>query len=261
MAENIMQTWYEAAKKRVSVRSYSAPVDREMFYVLKSSALKLNNDEARIDLRAKNGVLGKIPVLSSVIGGVDGTNCFATIIVKKGCEYMGGYIGEAFILECVSRGLATCWLGATYKKSVVKQVVEVLDDEKIIGIISIGKCNDLPQGGPRKSLEQLTGVDQEDFRKLPLWQQEAAKMARIAASARNKQPWELEMKPGSIRLICNSDNFGYGQVDCGIAMLHIELGAAKYGVYGDWQFREFDKLFVPFEIPEKDKLDASTPEG
>ena len=153
MAENIMQTWYEAAKKRVSVRSYSAPVDREMFYVLKSSALKLNNDEARIDLRAKNGVLGKIPVLSSVIGGVDGTNCFATIIVKKGCEYMGGYIGEAFILECVSRGLATCWLGATYKKSVVKQVVEVLDDEKIIAVISA--LSRRPQAEIQEKLKKL----------------------------------------------------------------------------------------------------------
>jgi nitroreductase len=250
MADNIMHTWYDAAKKRVSVRSYSAPIDRDMFYVLKSAAMKLCNDEARIDLRAKNGVLGKIPVLSAVIGGVDGTNCFAAIIVKKGCEYMGGYIGEAFILECVSRGLATCWLGATYKKKAVKEIVEMLDDEKLIGIIAIGKCDQLPENGPRKSIEQLTGVTPEDFQKLPQWQQEAAKMARIAPSARNCQPWELEIKPGSIRLICNSDNFGYGAIDCGIAMLHIELGAAKCGVYGDWQFREMDKLFVPFDIPE-----------
>ncbi len=249
MADNVMLTWYDAAKKRVSVRDYSAPIDREMFYVLKSAAMKLCNDEARIDLRAKNGVLGKIPVLSSVIGGVEGTNCFATIIVKKGSEYMGGYIGEAFILECVSRGLSTCWLGATYKKRVVKQTVEILDDEKIIGIISVGKCDKLPEGGPRKSIEQLAGIVQDDFVKLPAWQQEAVKIARIAPSARNRQPWELELKPGSIRLICNSDNFGYGEVDCGIAMLHIELGAARYGVYGDWQFRDYDKVFVPFSIP------------
>ena len=248
MAENVMKEWYSAAKKRVSVRNYTAPVDRDTYYELKEEAAKLCTADVRIELRAKNGVLVKPPVLSAVLGGVQGTNCFAAIIVSKGNEYMGGYIGEAFILECVSRGLATCWLGATYKKSAVKQFIELNEDEHLIAIIAIGRCTKLPEPGPRKSIEQLTGLDNADFNRLPEWQQEAVKAARIAPSARNRQPWEIEIKDDKIKLICNSSNFGYGEVDCGIAMLHIELGAAKYGVYGDWKRENFANVFVPFEM-------------
>ena len=51
--------------------------------------------------------------------------------------------------------------------------------------------------------------------------------------------------------MCNSNNWGFGEVDCGIAMLHIELGAAKYGVYGEWQMDEIEKYFIPYEADEE----------
>lgn len=51
---------------------------------------------------------------------------------------MGGYIGEAFVLECTARGIATCWLGASYKKSKVREFVDLKEDETLACIIAFG---------------------------------------------------------------------------------------------------------------------------
>ena len=83
------------------------------------------------------------------------------------------------------------------------------------------------------------------FSALPAWQQEAVNCARLSPSALNKQPWELDIKEDSIELINNSNNWGFGGVDCGIAMLHLELGAEFRGVFGEWKFKDGAPVFIP----------------
>ena len=245
MANNVMHKWYDAAKRRSSVRDYTGPVDRDTFYELKRFAQTLTTEDARIEIRAKGGVLDMPKLLPNI--GVAGTNCFAAVIVRDHNDYMGGYLGEAFVLECASRGgVGTCWLGGTYKRGAAKQYFDLESDERIVCVISFGKCSDFPKPPAKRSAEQLTGLDTETIRALPAWQQDAIRIAKTAPSARNRQPWELEIKPGCIGVICNSNNFGFGDVDCGIAMLHIEVGAAKQNVYGDWQINGGEKLFVSF---------------
>lgn len=245
MANNYMQKWYDAAKKRSSVRSYTGAIEKDTFYELKNFAQELSNDDARIELRAKSGVLSK-PILQSILGGVEGTNCFAAVIVRNGNDYMGGYLGEAFVLECAARGIGTCWLGASFKRSAAKQFIDLEDDEKIVCVISFGKCSEFPKSPAKRSVEQLTGLSMDDFKARPKWQQEAVKIAKLAPSARNRQPWEIDLNPDYIGIMCNSNNFGFGDLDCGIAMLHLELGAAKCGVSGDWEMSGVEKRFVPF---------------
>lgn len=241
---NEMQNWYEAAKKRASIRSFSGKVPKDDFFELKDFADGLRTDKARIEFRAKNDVLSGF----SIFGGVDGTNCFAAVIIRDKCRYMGGYIGEAFLLECVSRGYGTCWLGAGFKRSALMKYIDLDADEKVIAVIAVGKIGDIPSAVGKKSIEQLTGLERQDYLALPRWQQEAANTARLAPSARNRQPWELDMQKSKVRIIGNAINFGFGEVDLGIAMLHIELGAAKCGVYGDWEFENGsgEAAFVPF---------------
>ena len=246
MANSVMQKWYEAAKTRSSVRNYTGSVDKDTFYELKGAASRLCNDDARIELRAKNGVLIK-PVLSQLLGGVEGTNCFAAIIVRNGNNYMGGYVGEAFVLECASRGIGTCWLGASFKRSAVRQFIDIDENETLIAVIAFGRTNGFPKPPAKKSAEQLTGLETEAIKALPEWQQEAIRIAKLAPSARNKQPWDIEVKKDMLGIVCNSSNFGYGDVDCGIAMLHIELGAGMRNVYGDWDMKGATKYFVPYE--------------
>ncbi len=44
---------------------------------------------------------------------------------------------------------------------------------------------------------------------------------------------------------CTGGNFGFGMLDCGITMLHLELGAAHGGVAGDWTLDGDDAIFHP----------------
>lgn len=247
MEYNMMIKWHEAAKKRASVRQYDGKVSKELFYNLKDFAATLNNGDARIEFKSKSGVLGRSRLLS-FLGGVEGTNCFAAVIVRDDNKFMGGYIGEAFVLECVSRGLGTCWLGGTYKKRSLKNAFSLDEDESLLCVIAAGKAAEQPTPAEKKSVQKLTGLSESEFRMLPAWQREAVSSARLAPSALNKQPWELEIERDYIRIINTKRNFGFGDVDCGIAMLHIELGAASCGVYGDWFFdgEDGEARFVPF---------------
>ncbi|MBR3298210.1 MAG: nitroreductase family protein [Clostridia bacterium] len=247
MANEMMKRWYNAAKTRASVREYSGKVPKEMFYRLKNFAESLDNGDARIEFKSKSGVLER-PRFLSFLGGVGGTNCFAAIIVRDDNKFMGGYIGEAFVLECVSMGLGTCWLGGTYKKGALKNYFDLDEDEKLLCVISVGRAADKPQPAEKKTIEKLTGLSEVDFNELPKWQQSAIEIARLAPSALNKQPWELEIERDYIRIINTKRNFGFGDVDCGIAMLHIEIGAAACGVHGDWFFdgEDGEARFVPF---------------
>ena len=217
-------------------------MDQKTFTELKKFAAGLNNDEARLVLRSKDGVLRSIFL---AYGRVAGTKGFAAVITKKGSKYMGGYIGEAFVLECTARGIATCWLGASYKKSKVREFVDIKEDETLACIIAFGFYDGKVKRTKKKSIEQLTGLNAAAFSALPAWQQEAVNCARLSPSALNKQPWELDIKEDSIELINNSNNWGFGGVDCGIAMLHLELGAEFRGVFGEWKFKDGAPVFIP----------------
>ena len=231
--ENYMERWYNAAERRASVREFDSTLDRERFYSLKAFInSNLTAENARLVLLAKNGIL-KSFILP--YGKISGTNCFAAVISDKENKFMAGYLGESFVLECTARGYATCWLGASYNKRIVNNIIDLDANECLCGIIAVGLKEDPVKQAKKKSIEKLTGLDPESFRKLPAWQQSALNCARIAPSALNRQPWELEINEDSIGIITNSYNFGFAEIDKGIAMMHIELGAAAEGVYGEWR--------------------------
>ena len=79
--------------------------------------------------------------------------------------------------------------------------------------------------GPRSSRDALTEP----------WQEKAVEAARLAPSAANRQPWRFALDPGAItvRTAGSGDGGRYPKrLDCGIAMLHLELGARAAGTGG-----------------------------
>ena len=71
------------------------------------------------------------------------------------------------------------------------------------------------------------------------WIKTALEAARIAPSAGNRQPWRFNISEDSITVFTNSNRRDFRvskDLDCGIAMLHIELGALVSGVKGSWEF-------------------------
>ncbi|MBM3310011.1 MAG: nitroreductase, partial [Candidatus Aminicenantes bacterium] len=71
------------------------------------------------------------------------------------------------------------------------------------------------------------------------WPLKALEAARLAPSATNRQPWRFEVGDGSITVRIDGGREGgrfSKRLDCGIAMLHLELGARAAGVDGRWVF-------------------------
>jgi hypothetical protein len=72
----------------------------------------------------------------------------------------------------------------------------------------------------------------------PEWAKAAVEAARLAPSAINRQPWTFHIENKSITVAVKDRGPEFNvarRLDCGIAMLHIELGALSKGAHGKWE--------------------------
>jgi len=156
------------------------------------------------------------------------------------------YIGEGIILEATALGLNTCWVGGFFRREAVLKQIDLQDNERVLGITPIGYSKEeadrvgvSSKQYRRKTLDKLVvSGEVDDFK----WAKSALEAAKIAPSAANRQPWRFQINDGSITVSSNSKREGFGvsrRLDCGIAMLHIELGALATGVKGNWEFLEY----------------------
>jgi len=88
----------------------------------------------------------------------------------------------------------------------------------------------------RRPLKDLvSGLEEKDW---PAWMKTALEAARLAPSAMNRQPWRFQVDKNSITVSADSalnpTMVVSKRLDCGIAMLHIEIGALTSGVRGSW---------------------------
>lgn len=159
-----------------------------------------------------------------------------------------GYTGEGIILEATALGLGTCWVALTYNSKLVLSIIKLAASEKLISVSPVGYTVE------RWSFEErmYTGFGATHQRKpitsivtglpdqqRPEWAVAAVEAARLAPSAINRQPWTFNIQRNSISVSVKDVGMEFNvskRLDCGIAMLHIELGALSCGVRGEWQF-------------------------
>lgn len=249
------EKWYEAIQSRHSSRSYVArPLGEDTVKHLSAFAGELNSSVsgARVVLvnhdpddifKGIIGSYGKIknpPAYVAFIGDIQDPNVNEKI----------GYLGEAFILEATSMGLATCWVGGFFKPEAVKRQIEMTAGEKAFAVSPVGWAIAAydDEGEPkltpavshkRKSLEKLYRGLPENL--WPDWVKSALEAARLAPSAVNRQPWRFLVEEGAITISVDGLYFSMGiskRLDCGIAMLHLEVGALLKGVRGSWEYLE-----------------------
>jgi len=156
-----------------------------------------------------------------------------------------GYLGEGVILEATALGLNTCWVGGFFSRDAVMKQIDLQDNEQVLAITPIGYSKDdsdrvgvSSKNHKRKDLNKLIvkGNLEESS-----WSRTALEAARLAPSAANRQPWRFTITPDSIVISFEKKRQEFGisrRLDCGIAMLHLELGALTSGISGKWQFLE-----------------------
>ncbi len=162
-----------------------------------------------------------------------------------------GYLGEGIILEATVLGLNTCWVGGFFRRDTVAGQIDLQNNEQVLAVTPIGYSKDeIDRVGvstkvhKRRDLNRL--IVSGDF-KGNSWTKPAIEAARLAPSAANRQPWRLEIGESSIMVSADNRRLDFGvsrRLDCGIAMLHIELGALSAGVHGKWEFLEHPNVAI-----------------
>jgi len=198
-------------------------------------------------LKGAIGPYGKVkgaPALIAFIGDMDDPYVQEKV----------GYLGEGIILEATAMGLATCWVAGFFRPKVAASIVGAAPNERVLAVTPVGHAVEdfsleerammgFARAHRRKPLAELvTGLDQAE---LPHWMKSALEAARLAPSAINRQPWRFYVEPHTITVSVNNPRFTFGiskRLDCGIAMLHIEVAALDCGMQGRWESLEAPRV-------------------
>ena len=156
-----------------------------------------------------------------------------------------GYTGQGIILEATALGLGTCWVGGYFRPEAVDRQISTARNERVLAITPFGFSKDsfsfqeklmigFGRLHKRKPLSELvTGTPKQE------WMKTALEAARLAPSAVNRQPWRFVCGDRSISVSLDKKRDTYKisrRLDCGIAMLHLELGARHAGAAGLWTY-------------------------
>ena len=172
-----------------------------------------------------------------------------------------GYLLEGAVIAATRLGIATCWLGGSFRAGKFGAAIKASDDEAVPAVIALG------YGGSRRPIidtlierHHNDGNRRADPQRLfftesfqsPLMldstREDHAPLVAVhaAPSSCNTQPWRIVISEGGLchfyfarnqrysrkdRLIRNAD---LQQIDMGIAMRHFEDVAREHGQLGSW---------------------------
>ena len=159
-----------------------------------------------------------------------------------------GYVGEGIVLEATAMNLGTCWVGVSFRPELISSFITIKKNEKILAVTPVGYTREkwsleerimtgFGRTHKREPLENLLAGGREES--WPEWIKPALEAARVAPSAVNRQPWRFTVKSDSITVSVNNlrDTLNISKrLDCGIAMLHIEVASLQSGMNGAWEF-------------------------
>lgn len=257
--------WFEAIQRRRSRRRYDGRrVEPKLLEVLAETCVRFKPfPHARAVLveespdevfRGAIGSYGKVkgaPAFVVFIGDMDSPNV----------QEMVGYLGEGIILEATALDLATCWVGGFFRPEAAASLAGAQAGERVLAVTPIGyawpgwSMEERVMAGfgrnhHRRALAEI--VEGWEENRWPDWMRTALDAARSAPSAVNRQPWRFRLEKESITLSVDSpkDTFHISKrLDCGIAMLHLEVAIRHLRRDGRWEFLEAPQV-ARFQIGE-----------
>ncbi len=126
-------------------------------------------------------------------------------------------------------------------------LVEIKSNEQVLAVTPVGYAKRFESleeklmtgfGRTHRRLPTSKLISGPGHNKLQEWVRTSIEAARQAPSAVNRQPWGFYLEEDSITVYVRTTGQEYNiskRLDCGIAMLHIEVAAMKSGVKGEWQ--------------------------
>lgn len=185
------------------------------------------------------------------LGKVKGASAFIAFIGNMDDPFVQeeiGYTGEGIVLEATALGLNTCWVGGFFRPEIAASLVKVSNKERVLAVTPVGYAREsesweeklmtgFGRSHNRLALSRLVrGLPRE---KWPDWVNESLEAARLAPSAVNRQPWSFDVQDDGVTVSIRTKRREFGvskRLDCGIAMLHLEVAAIDSGCRGEWEF-------------------------
>lgn len=164
-----------------------------------------------------------------------------------------GYVLERVVLEATRLGLATCWMTGSYRPDRAARAIPLRMGERVAAVVALGYARADPMarlhdavvrrvvaGHRRLSLTEIVFAGRWGV----AWSPEGAdpalvevlECARLAPSARNRQPWRFVVEGKTIHLALTAS----APIDAGIVMAHIALVGQEVGLVGRWRLRWAD---------------------
>lgn len=248
-----VQKWYKAIFTRKSRRNFlSDNISHDSLAQLEKVCAALSSSISGVQavvvsqnpyevFKGIVGSYGKItgaPAYVAFVGNMNDPNV----------QEKAGYLGEGVILEATALNLATCWVGGFFKPEAVANQINLEGNERVLAVSPIGYVkqeysiqeklmSSMVSSKKRKDLSNLL-LEQSSY-SLEGWKKTALEAARLAPSAVNRQPWRFSVGDSYIKVSIDTPRDTKGisrRLDCGIAMLHLELGAMYAGVKGSWEY-------------------------
>jgi hypothetical protein len=245
-----VERWLAAVACRASRRNFDAsPLEEDALARLETTCREFRPfPEARAEL-VRGPAAGVFRGILGAYGRITGAPCYMAFIgdlASARVQECAGYTGEGLILEATSLGLGTCWVGGFFGRETVSSQVELGGSERVLAISPVGRARTKPSltdisfkfvagSRKRKPLAELVEgsvVPDDGVRK-------GLDAARLAPSAVNRQPWRFKIEDGAVLVRADKDEKDpriSRRLDCGIAMLHFELGVRASGLAGRWEF-------------------------
>jgi hypothetical protein len=243
--------WHAAIPLRTSRRRY---IPRELepetvphmhrvcqefrpFPQARAELLTQNVEPILSGLRGSYGLIKDATALIAFIGDTSDTHVQEKV----------RYTGEGIILEAMARKLNTCWVAGSFRRKATSSLLGIASNERVVAVTPLGHAPEdhsfgeriLPtiiRARKRKPLSELvSGMAEAEW---PRWMRAALEAARLAPSAYNRQPWRFRLEPDNITVSAVDLKYAFGfsvRLDCGIAMMHIEVAALDCGVRGEWE--------------------------
>jgi hypothetical protein len=247
--------WLPAAAIRHSRRQYNQtePISEEILNSLRLTCTDFRPyPEARVELitetpgRIFNFILGSYGFIRNPVAAL----AFIGDMRQPHVQEATGYTGEGIILEATALGLGTCWVAGFFSPAAAGRRANLAVYERVLAVSPLGYPSldktvqekaimGFAHNRKRKPLADLvTGLPEN---KWPTWLKPALEAARIAPSATNRQPWRFDVQAGSVTVSTDPGGMDFKvskRLDCGIAMLHIEIAALNQGIKGHWELLE-----------------------
>lgn len=234
-----MMTIEEAIRVRRSVRTYQDTV-------VAPDVMEFVRDYIGNLQQALPGCRCRLVLLERKLDGKVGTygvirnaGYFVAVVHPKDSNLEAlnaGIVGERFVLELTRRGIGTVWLGGTFSRGTVGEMVKPTSDETVDAVIAFGNPAPKESFTGRVMASMVKARTRKPFRELFDVRTASAfgpalELMRLAPSATNRHEWRVteclwDIAPGMGRIdFFTVDTNRFAALDLGIGMAHFLVDA------------------------------------